>query len=467
MVHLSARGGTPAVIARGGVGVDAVVAQPIVRWSFFDGGRFEPAEIIRDESRGLLQSGLVELRCPRSWRTGIPAGVAAPAPLRWLRVQLVAGAFASPPALAFIELNAVTALAARTVRGEVLDYVPDSDGRRMHLTQQPVQPGSLQLTVDEGAIGAGAGAGAQPWREVEDLDAYGPDDRVFELDEVTGDLQFGDGVHGMLLPRGIRHVVAQRYQVATGDAGAVTANQITSLMSSVPFVTRVGNVLAASGGHDAMPIPEASRLGPQRLRARARAVTVADYELESFEAQGADVSRAHAVGGTHAGLDGARAPGTVSVYLLGPRAASTPPYPSPASLDAVASHLSTKVAPAGVEVVAAAPHFHEVSVRATLVVAANADFGEVLRATLRELDAYLDPLTGGDDGRGWPFGGVIRYAALVRHVIAQVSGLVALSTLNLTVDGETLGACSDFTPLPHSLFWPLPHALRVVEGVRA
>ena len=95
------------------------------------------------------------------------------------------------------------------------------------------------------------------------------------------------------------------------------------------------------------------------------------------------MSRAHAVGGTHAGLNNARVPGTVSVYLLGPRATSTPPYPTQASLDAVASHLSTKVSP-GVEVVAAAPHFHEVSVRATLVVAANADFGEVLRATLRQ-----------------------------------------------------------------------------------
>lgn len=467
MIHRTARIGPPPAVAHGGIGADAVVAQPIVRWSFFDGGRFEPAEIIRDESRGLLQSGLVELRCPRSWRTGIPAGVTVPKPLRWLRVQLVAGAFASPPALAFIELNAVTAIAARTVRGEVLDYVPDSDGRRMRVTQRPVRPSSLLLTVDEGAIGAGADAGAQRWLEIGDLDACGPDDRVFELDEVTGELQFGDGVHGMLLPRGIRHVVAQRYQVATGDAGAVGASQITSLMSSVPFVSKVSNALPASGGHDAMSIPEASRLGPQHLRARDRAVTVADYELEALVADGADVSRAHAVGGTHAGLDNARVPGTVSVYLLGPRAASTPPYPSQASLDAVASHLSSNVSPAGVEVVAAAPHFHEVSVRATLVVAANADFGEVLRATLRVLDGYLDPLTGGGDGRGWPFGGVVKYAAMVRHVIPLVPGLVALSTLNLTVDGEALGACSDFTPQPHSLLWPLPHELRVDEGVRS
>jgi predicted phage baseplate assembly protein len=466
MIHRTARTGPPTAIAHGGIGADALVVQPILRWSFFDGGRFETAEIIRDESRGLLQSGLVELRCPRSWRTGTPAGVTAPKPLRWLRLQLVAGAFASPPALAFIELNAVTALAARTVRGEVLEYVPDSDGRRMRVSQRPVLPGSLELTVDEGAIGAGATAGAQRWRVVPDLDAYGPDDRVFELDEVSGELQFGDGMNGMLLPRGIRHVVAQRYQVATGDAGAVAANQITNLLSSVPFVTKVSNALPASGGHDAMSIPEASRLGPQELRSRDRAVTVADYELEALAAPGADVSRAHAVGGTHAALDDARSPGTVSVYLLGPRAAAAAPYPSQSSLDAVARHLSAKLAPAGVEVVAAAPRFHEVSVRATLVVAANADFGEVLRATLREIDVYLDPLTGGEDARGWPFGGVIKHASLVRRVIARVPNLVALSTLNLTVDGETLGACSDFTPRRNSLLWPLPHELRVDEGVR-
>ncbi len=466
MIHRSASAGAPPAIAHGGLGADAVVAQPILRWSFFDGGRFETAEIIRDDSRGLLQSGAVELRCPRSWRPGTPAGVAATKPLRWLRLQLAAGSFATPPGLAFIELNAVTALAARTVRGEFLEYVPDTDGRRMRLSQRPVQTGSLELTVDEGAIGPAA-AGAQRWLEVEALDAYGPDDRVFELDEITGECQFGDGLHGMLLPRGIRHVVAQRYQVATGAAGAVAANQVTTLMSSVPFVSKVTNALAASGGHDAMPLPEASRLGPQLLRGRGRAVTVADYELQAVAAPGADISRAHAVGGTHAGLEDARVPGTVSVYLLGARAVAVPPYPTQASLDAVSAWLSASVAPAGVEVVAAAPYFHEVSVRATLAVAANADHGEVLRTTLREIDLYLDPLTGGEDGRGWPFGGVIKHASLVRRVIARVPGLVALSTLNLTVDGLTLGACSDFTPRRNSLFWPLPHELRVAEGVSA
>ena len=144
MIHRTTRVGPPPAIAHGGIGTDAAVAHPSCAGASSTAVVSKSAEIIRDESRGLLQSGLVELRCPRSWRTGIPAGVTVPKPLRWLRLQLVAGAFASPPALAFIELNAVTALAARTLRGEVLDYVPDSDGRRMRVTQRPVLPGSLE-----------------------------------------------------------------------------------------------------------------------------------------------------------------------------------------------------------------------------------------------------------------------------------------------------------------------------------
>lgn len=467
MLHRTATSGAPPAIAHGGIASAAATPQPLTRWSFFDGGQFDTAEVIRDETRGLLQSGAVELRCRRTWRIGTPAGVAAPKPLRWLRLQLVAGEFATPPALAFIELNAVAGLAARTVRGEVLEYVPDSDARRMRVSQRPVLAGSLKLVVDEGNIGASAASSGERWREVQNLDACGPDDRVFELDETTGELRFGDGVHGALLPRGLRHVVAEQYQVATGAAGAVGANQITSLMSSVPFVTKVSNALPASGRRDAMSLAQAGQLGPQQIRARNRAVAVADYELIALTAPGADVLRAHAAGSTHAALDNARVPGTVSVYLVGPRSATTAPYPSQASLDAVAGHLVSTLAPAGVEVVAAAPYFHEVSVRATLVVAGGADVGEVLRATLRELDSYFDPLTGGEDGQGWPFGGVIRHATLVRRVIAQVRGLTALSTLNLTVDGETLGACSDFTPRPHALLWPLPHELRVAEGERA
>jgi predicted phage baseplate assembly protein len=470
-IQLSAKSGAPPPVATGSVEPIAGIPQPFLRWEFFDGGSFEAAEVIRDETNNLRQSGVVELRSPRRWRPGTPAGIGADKPLRWLRLKIVFGEFDNAPTLAFVRLNLVAAVAARTVRNEVLEYIPDSDGRRLRLSQKPVLAGSLQLTVNEGVIGStaqlasGDTATGSPvtWKEVDDLNASGPDDRVYELDSATGELQFGDGIHGANLPRGFRNVVAERYQLATGSAGAVDAEQITGLVSSAPFLVGVSNPLPASGGRDEDSLQQTLLSGPEKIRARDRAVTTADYELMALLAKGADIRRAHAVAGMHAGLNGAGVPGAVSVFLLGPPRSDGPPYPDPGSLDAVSRYLSERIAPAGVEVVAAAPQFHRVGVRALLGIAAAADDGNVIRQTLLELDAFFDPFHGGDQGRGWPFGGVVYHDALVRRLLERVDNLLAVSTLNLVVDGEALPTCTDFAPEPNTLLWPDTHELQVLE----
>ena len=301
------------------------------------------------------------------------------------------------------------------------------------------------------------------WTEVEDLKAYGPEARVYELDAVAGELQFGDGKHGASLPKGFRHVVAKSYQVATGKAGGVAAEQITSLVSSAPFLVGVTNPLAASGGRDQEDRAETLLRGPEQIRARARAVTVADYGLFALEVSGADVRRAYAVAGIHAGMNGARMPGVVSVFLLGPPRREGPPYPDQGSLVAVSRYLSESIAPVGVQVVAAAPQFHRVGVRASLTIAPRADDGSVIRQCLAELDAYFDPIQGGEQGRGWPFGGTLLHNALVRRLLSRVEDLQSVSALNLVVDGQTLAACADFVPEPHHLLWPDIHELLVEE----
>jgi len=473
-IQLSAVSGAPAPVARGGIEPVAGMPRPFLRWAFFDGGGFETAEIIKDETNSLLQSGVIELRTPKRWRSGTPAGIGEDKPLRWLRLKIVYGDFTEPPLLAFVRLNLVPAVAARTMRNEVLEYVPDSDGRRMRLSQKPILAGSLELTVNEGAIAPVARSavtepariatdGQVPWLEVNDLNAYGPDDRVYTLDAATGELQFGDGVHGANLPSGFRHVVARRYQVATGRAGAVDAEQVTGLVSSVPFLTAVSNPLAASGGRDEESLQQTLIRGPEQIRSRQRAVTTSDYGLLALQVSGADIRRAHAVGAMHAGFNNAGVPGSVTVYLLGPPAPEGPPYPDPGSLDAVSRFLAENVAPAGVEVVAAAPQFHRIGVRASLVIAAGADDGNVIRQTLQELDNYFDPILGGDQDAGWPFGGTVYHHAVVRMLLSHVDSLLAVPALNLVVDGMTLSACSDFTPTPNALLWPDIHELRVVE----
>lgn len=433
-------------------------ARPLLRWEAYDNG-FVELEVVRDETSGLTSSGVVEFNTPPTWQSGTPPGVKADQPLRWLRLRLVHGSFAEAPRLAAVHLNAVHASAMRTLYEEVPEYVPGSARSRLRLSQTPVLPDSLSLSVDEGGA-------AEPvtWTEVASLADRGPEERVYVLDPETGELSFGDGVQGAALPPGFRHVVARSYSVGGGSIGNLDADKITTLVSSMPFLLRVSNPYPSGGGQDAESAQRTYRLGPQRIRARDRAVTKADYALLALESAGAELTRAHAISGFHPDYPGARLPGVVTLFLLGRRRADAPPWPSEADLAATSAYLAEQVAAVGSEIVCAAPKFHTVGVRLTLVPEPGIDPGALVRATLTELDRYLDPLHGGEDGEGWPFGGELRQQRLVLTLLERVPGLTAVTRVNLIIDGIVRATCTDFSPDDNALLWPDAHELRLESG---
>lgn len=451
---LASTDGAPPPFATGG---DIGAAEPgaFLKWEILDGTRFEAAAVVRDQTQGLTQSGIVELRVPERWRLGRPEGIDRDQAMFWLRVRLIHGEFATPPTVRSMYLNAVEAVAVRTVRDEVLEYVPGSDRRRMRLSQLPVIPGTLELVVLEGGL---EGDGETPWSATDRLVTHGSTDRVYVLDAEAGEIQFGDNVHGMRLPRGFRHVVARSYQVGGGTAGRVAAESSFGLIQSLPFLIAATNPQAASGGRDGETREQTMNRGPEEIRTRGRSVTLADYELLARQAEGADVERAHAIGGRDIRFPGAVAPGSVTVLLVSSDRGGEPPLPDAGSLEATARWLTAEVAPAGIQVVTGSPRFYRVSVRVSVVVKRAADVGSTVQSALQNLQDYLHPLKGGEDGDGWPFGGVIRYQALVRMLLDRSRGdLVAVSGLNLVVDGVLQGRCEDYAIAADALIWPAGH----------
>ncbi|GII84246.1 putative baseplate assembly protein [Sphaerisporangium siamense] len=451
----------PAPAASGGLAPVPSPPPPLLRWDVLDGGRFVPVTVVRDDTGGLRASGTVELRVPRSWEPSRPPGPRPGPPLRWLRLRIAHGAFdGAPPAISGLRLNMVAATAARTIRDEPLQPVQDpSDAgrRRMTLSQVPILAGSVVIEVDDDAGGDVFGttaARATRWEEVESLAAYGPDDRVFVVDHATGEVTFGDGVHGAAVPPGFRNVRAARYRVGGGAAGAVRAGAVNAVVTALPFVAGVTNPFPASGGTDAEPDAEAIRRGAGELRARGRAVTPADYGLLAAHAPGASVARAHGVAGLHPDHPGVPIPGVVGVLVVPPAGDDgEPPVPTAATLRAVAGHLTREVAPAGVTVVAGPVRYARVAVDAWVVLDPGRDRAGVLAAAGDAVTAYLDPLRGGDSGAGWPFGGALRHTPTVRRLLA-VDGVRAVSRLTFTVDGLRLPPCADHAIAPHTLVWP-------------
>jgi len=459
-VLLAATGGAPPPVASGSSAAPAGLTA-LLKWEVLDGTAYENAAVVRDETRGLTQSGIIELRLPDRWRAGTPEGVDRPEPMFWLRVRLVHGEFAAAPAVQSLQLNAVEASAVQTIRDEVLEYVPGSDRRRLRLSQAPVIPGSLDLVVIEGGLD---GDGEVSWAATDSLVRHGAADRVYVLDADVGELEFGDNVHGMRLPLGFRHVIARSYQVGGGLSGRVPAEAAFAPVQSIPFLTGVTNQRPASGGRDVESLSRTLRRGPEEIRTRGRAVTLADYELLARQAPGADVERAFAIGGRDARFPGAIVPGSVTVLLVSSDRAAAPPIPDAGTLEAASLWLTGQVAPAGIQVVTAAPRFQTIGVRATVAVGAGHDVGGAVDTALTNLQDYLHPLRGGDDGEGWPFGGILRHQALTRMLLERTPGLLAVPALNLVVDGVLHGRCEDWAIPETALIWPSGHEVFPVSG---
>lgn len=469
-INLAAPAEAPPPVPAGGVMPTPTAAPPLLQWDVLNGTTIQPADVVIDETRGLTTSGIVELELPRTWAKGRPAGLDGDASLRWLRLRLEAGRYLESPQLMKPVLNVARAIAARTVRDEVLEPVPNTEGRSWRLSQTPILPGSLKLEIDEGDFFAVPivtdsedDTEAQQWSEVPDLAGYGPDDRVYTLDSRTGVVNFGNNVNGAAVPPGFRHISALGYQVGGGLAGAVDPKAASTLISSAPFLIGVENPFAASGGTDKETNQQTISRGPQEIRARARAVTVADYALLARRTQGAQVERAHAVSGLHPSFPGLPIPGVVGVFVVPPdRGEGPPPTPNQETLRAVAEFLSAEAAPAGVEVVAAAPSYQRIRCEVGIFIKPEADAGATVRLVSQTLIRYFHPLKGGDDGNGWPFGGIIRYPNVLR-LIGGIDGVRAVPRLNFIVDGYAVGSCHDYPIAVNGLLWPDGNQIIVME----
>jgi predicted phage baseplate assembly protein len=472
-VIAAAPSGAPAPADNGGTGSLDAPPAPLLAWEVLDGDRgLVPAALSRDETAGLQRTGIVEINLP-AWSPAQPPAPALPVAL-WLRARLLQGSYPAVPELSDLQANMARATALRTIRNEILQRLPDDqDGRaQLTLSQRPVVPGSVQLVVSgdtgDSLFGIDTGATAPPpWTEVDSLAAYGPTARVFTLDPQSGLLTFGDGTNGLRLPDGFQNVSASVYRAGGGAAGSVAAGAISAMLSSVRFVSAVTNPYPASGGTDAELEQQTVLRGGQDVQAGGRAVAPGDYAVLAMRSPGANVARAHAIGGFHPSYPGRRIPGIVGVLVVPPadtaHTASGPPLPTGEELRAVADYLSSQAAPAGIDIVTAAPHYHTVALTAWLVLDPARDQADTLQAAGLALDAYLDPIGGGDGNQGWPFGGTLVHTALVRRLL-DVPGVMAVPQLAIVFDGLRLPPCTDQPIRPDALVFPARHELLPVSA---
>ena len=163
------------------------------------------------------------------------------------------------------------------------------------------------------------------------------------------------------------------------------------------------------------------RRSVQSLRRVDRAVTPQDFESLA-RAASSEVARCACVPRRDltAAAD-ADAPGHVSVVLLARGGKSTSDAAVRALLQSVADHLQPRrLLTTRVHVVP--PRWVKFGLKLTLWLAADALADAVLVRAIAALKRYFDPLTGGSDNQGWPFGRAI-YVSDIYRLLDAVPGV--------------------------------------------
>ena len=455
-----------------GVGVDPT--WPPLAWEAWTGADWEVCDLDGDTTGGLNRDGDVVIHLP----AGHVASVIEKVRAGWVRARVTEPEegqpfYSSSPNVRGVAAATIggtaEAVHADVIADEVLGVAEGVAGGRFLVKHRPVVPGDRPMTVSV----SDEESGWQEWTQVPDFAASGPTDRHFVLDAVAGEISFGPAVrepdgtvrqYGAIPPKGAR-VRLDAYLTGGGRAGNLAPRAISVLKSSIPYVSRVENRRSMAGGVDGEDIENAKLRGPISLRTRGRAVTTEDFEHIALEAA-PELARVRAV----AAGDGADA-GSVRVLVVpsaesgGGRLRFDQLLPSDETLARVAGRLD-ECRVVGTRILVEPPAYRGITIVARVRARPRFNPTRLQDEAVRAIYAYFNPISGGPEGAGWPFGRPVQVGE-VYAVLQGLRGTELVEDVRLfgadPVTGQRGQATQRLDLEPHALVFSYEHQL-LVEG---
>lgn len=456
-----------------GVGVDPT--DPPLEWQAWCGESWEPCEVGLDDTGGLNRNGQLVLHVP----PGHVASVICGARAGWLRARVTQPAelqpfYSSSPRIHSIAAETiggtVVAVNSEEIRNEVLGLSEGVPAQRFSLARTPVA-----ASQDPVYLEVAGGDGWQRWEEVQNFAESAPADRHFVLDEVTGEIELGPAVrepdgslrHYGAVPAKGAPIRIVSYRSGGGRRGNVARGALSVLKTTVPFVGQVENRLPAAGGVDAENIEAAKVRGPILLRTRNRAVTAEDYEQLAREAA-PEVARVACVP-----AQGEGDAGGVRLLVVPAAAASADGrlrfeqlVPAEETVARIGAVLDERRC-VGARVVVEPPRYQGITVVARLRASPRASASRLVETALSALFRYFNPLTGGPDGTGWPFGRPV-HVGDVYALLQRLTGCEFVEDARLfgadPLSGQRGEATQRIDISVGSLIFSYEHQVRAEEG---
>lgn len=380
-----------------------------------------PVRVARDSTHGLLTSGALvldlssvptspgeftlELRSPRGFAR----------PPRWLRVE--------PSVIPIRQGRTVSDKPEKSIARPNWSFTLANRGVRFEAGEEPV---AVAIVDADTRL-------EMPWKRVDRLVDQGPNEAAYEYDASTGEITFGNGVNGRLVPD--QSDVLATYAVSDGEQGNVGRNRTWQVAG---FQGVMGVNLEPISGGAASPGWEAQRRDArERSKNEHALVSSDDIVTAAKNLPLLEVARAWIA----TPATGTPRTGVVTLVAMRARPGSKEPVQAPETsrwLDAIRRRLAPRM-PLGTRLAVVAPTYVPFSIIATIESIRGFAPEEIESAIKKKLNERLTLVapSGDDQERDAGVGVTVQDVTVwIRSVpgVARVTMLKMLDATGKTVD---------------------------------
>jgi hypothetical protein len=367
----------------------------------------------------------------------------------------------------------VEAAHAQTINHEYLGQSDGTPGQRFQLKYKPV----LQRRPEERLEVHVEGKPPQIWQEVSDFSSSSAEDLHYTLDSLSGEIRFGPAVRqpdGTIklygaVPARKTLLIFSSYRSGGGLVGNIQPGVLNTLKTAIPYIAKVSNLEPAWGGIDAETLEAAMMRAPALLRSRERAVTEDDYEFLACQALPAAIGRVKCLQPNPSDA-GKIIPGQVFVLVI-PRVTQPEKY-IPAEALKLKDEDNQKLMVylderrlLTTRLDIRPPAYHWVSAKVKCRTVPGSDQARVKEDILSQLYRFLNPLTGGVNGKGWPFGRTLFASDIYQCLqgIPNIQFVRGLDLYNAKPGGEPMGEPVETVEVvPHGVIASGQHSVEFV-----
>jgi len=239
--------------------------QRILEWEFLQNGKWVTLNI-EDDTDALTKSGDVRIELPIIEKLEKFIVYMEKYDRLWIKIKIKFNALSNFPKINNILVNSVDVTQKETFFNELIGKSNGLPNMRFKLNYKNlIAPPKIFIGDDE-------------YKPVDRLVDYSKDDKVFRFNGITGEIEFGDGIYGVIPDLG-ESIIAKEYAITQGKDGNLKQDKLTVLRESLNYVDSLTNMAKCSGGENGDTLNDLKKYAPTVLKTMDRAVTIEDYQL--------------------------------------------------------------------------------------------------------------------------------------------------------------------------------------------